>query len=81
MSRSNAAATRGIPPRFSRIAAEAVAGLCGDDHVEDIPGVVSMCGRARQRADEVMELVDGVGPAVHQQQRQGLGALPAEPRN
>src|SRR4029453_17993467 len=54
-------------------AGEAVAGHGGDDQVEGVGRVAAVGGGVGERADDVQELHDRAGPAVGEEQRQGVG--------
>ena len=70
MSRWNARGdARGSPAGLARLAAEAEPGQRGDHDVEGVGRVAAVRGGVGQRADQVVELEDRAGPAVHEDQR------------
>ncbi|XXX63773.1 hypothetical protein WME82_35685 [Sorangium sp. So ce128] len=73
-SRSDAA---DVPPGLARLAAEPVPRQRRDDDVERVGRVAAVRGLIRERADQVVELIDPSRPAVNEEERYRIWPLAA----
>jgi hypothetical protein len=62
------------PPAFSGLAAKSEPWQGRHDEIERVARVPAMGSRVAQWAEDLQELVDRARPAVHQHQRQRVGA-------
>jgi len=65
----------GAPTGARRLSGESVARHRGDDDVESILRLTTMCGRVGEPSDELDLLKHGAGPAVADEQRKSFGTL------